>query len=89
MANQNIYFKQNFNRLVINLTQMNFLYWQNVLRLDLKNCSFAVTRPWICEWDRSAEIFFILVKVILVPRTLPLFDISLVMRKRTFIRDYP
>ena len=32
--------------------------------------------------------FFILLKVSLDPRALPLFDISLVAGKRTFIRDH-
>ena len=31
MANYNIYFKDNFNRLIMNITQMNLLYQQNVL----------------------------------------------------------
>ena len=30
MANYNIYFKNNFNRLEMNITQTNFLHWQNV-----------------------------------------------------------
>ena len=30
MANYNIYLKNNFSRLVMNVTQINFLYWQNV-----------------------------------------------------------
>ena len=30
MANYNNYFKNNFNRLVMNITEINFLYWQNV-----------------------------------------------------------
>ena len=30
MANYKIYFKSNFNRLIMNVTQINFLYWQNV-----------------------------------------------------------
>ena len=32
--------------------------------------------------------FLFLVKISLVPRALPLFDISLIAGKRTFIRDY-
>ena len=27
------------------------------MRLDLKNCSFAVSRPWVCEYGRSIAIF--------------------------------
>ena len=30
MANYNVYFKTKLNLLVINITQINFLYWQNV-----------------------------------------------------------
>ena len=30
MANQNIYLKDNFNLLLMKVTQINFLHWQNV-----------------------------------------------------------
>ena len=30
MANYNGYFKNNFNHLAMNVTEVNFLYWQNV-----------------------------------------------------------
>ena len=51
------------------------------IRLDLKNCSFVVTRPWVCVKGGSARIFSILVEVSLFPRALLLFDISLVAGK--------
>ena len=51
------------------------------IRLDLKNCSFVVTRPWVCEKGGSVRIFPILVEVSLFPRALLLFDISLVAGK--------
>ena len=34
------------------------------------------------------DVFFILVEVSLIPRTLLLFDVNLVVRKRAFIHDY-
>ena len=50
-----------------------------ILRLDLKNCSLAVTRPWLCEKIRREDL--ILVKISLFSRALTLFDISLVAEK--------
>ena len=65
------------------------IQWQKkVIRLDLKKRSFAFTWPWVFKYGWSVGIFFILVKVSLVPRSLPLFDISLVTGKWTFICDY-
>ena len=52
-----------------------------IVHLLSRNPGFAskVGRLWF---------FFILVKVSFVPRALPLFDISLVVRKKTLIRNY-
>ena len=60
------------------------------LRLDLKKllvCRHPTQGLQIGSVGRSVGIFFILVMVSLVPRALPLLDISLVAGKRTFIRD--
>ena len=52
-------------------------------RLDLKSCSFAVTRPWLQVGLAGRDFyFFILVKVSFFHRALPLFDISLIAEKK-------
>ena len=51
------------------------------LRLDVKACSFAVTLPGRANRVGRSGLFFILAKVSLVPRALPLFDTSLVAEK--------
>ena len=56
------------------------------LRLNLKIVRFPSHDPgFASRVGRSGIFFFILVKVSLVLRALPLFDIRLVVRKRTFI----
>ena len=65
-----------------------------MLRLDLKNVRLPSLDPEFASRVGLSGFFFIiiiiiiLVKVCLVPRALPLFDICMVTGKRSFIRNY-
>ena len=62
-----------------------------MLRLDFKNVRLPSLDPeFASRVGRSGFfiIIIILVKVCLVPRALPLFDICMVTGKRSFIRNY-
>ena len=58
MANYNIYFQNKFNLLVMNITQINFLCWQNVHTWNLVNANhkrslqFAVV-PTLTSWNKT------------------------------------
>ena len=58
-----------------------------LVRLELKN-RLSSPKPGFASRIGRSGFFFILVKVSLVPRVLPLFYISFVAGKRTFICDY-
>ena len=57
----NIYFKNNFNLLVMNVTQLNFLNWQNVhiwhfIKVNYKKSLLFVVVPTLISW-RKTKIF--------------------------------
>ena len=54
----NIYFKNNFKLLVINVTQLNFLYWQNVhiwhfTEVNHKRSLLFVVLPTLISWGKT------------------------------------
>ena len=58
----NIYFKNNFNILVMNVTQLNFLNWQNVcntwlnrnIKLNHKRSLLFVAVPILISWSKKS-----------------------------------
>ena len=53
-----IYFKNNFNLLVMNITQLNFLNWQNVhiwhfIKVNHKRSLLFVVVPTLISWSKT------------------------------------
>ena len=61
---------------------------QVLFRLDLKIFRLPSPDHWFASRVNRSGFFFILVKVNLVPRILPLFDRSFFAGRVTFIRDF-
>ena len=53
MANYNIYFKNNFNRLVMSIAQINFLYWQNVHIWHLIKVNYKRSLWFVSSWSKT------------------------------------
>ena len=54
----NIYFKNNFNLLVMNVTQLNYFYWQNVhiwhfIKVNHKTSLLLVVVPTSVSWSKT------------------------------------